>query len=148
MKHLLLLNLLLVGIISCKKPQVTSYYDKNYTRGGNDEKHGLSFGLKDNYDIEVLESGEKPKAAFSLLTELKLTEESPLTDEQQTYKGAMLKRGLDYNQKMSLLNQMVAKAKEEGAHGLMDLKYKAFTTVNTSGYSLTANAFRYTVNQE
>ncbi len=145
MKKFLAICILYNIFLSCQKPQTTSYYDKNYTRGGNDEKHGLSFGLKDKYAIEILEGDEKPKENYEFLTELNLSEESPLTQEQETYKGAMLKRGLDYNQKASLLKQMIEKAQAEGAHGLMNLKYKAYTTINSSGYSLTANAFKYAV---
>jgi uncharacterized protein YbjQ (UPF0145 family) len=57
----------------------------------------------------------------------------------------MLKRGNDEQQKRDLLKQMVEKAQDLGASGLMNVNYKVFSTASTSGYILTGKAFRYVI---
>ncbi|MDI9859394.1 hypothetical protein [Flectobacillus roseus] len=141
-----LASILFIGLVlSCNKPPSTSsYYRPNYERGGYDSGVGLNFGIDEKYPIEILQGTDKPANAFEEIENLKIEGEYPLTTDQE-YKGRMLKRGNDEQQKRDLLKQMVEKAQDLGASGLMNVNYKVFSTATTSGYILTGKAFRYVI---
>jgi hypothetical protein len=132
----------LLGCQSNKNLQTSSYYKPNYQTGGYDQGVGLGFKIPDKYPIEVLQGGDVPKTAFEEMDKLTITEETPLTTDQE-FKGRMLKRGNDQQEKEAILARMVAQAQDLGASGIMNVNYKVFSTATTSGYILTSTAFRY-----
>ena len=134
--------LLLTSCKSNKNLQTSSYYQPNYQTGGNDQKTGLGFQIPDKYAIEVLIGDEQPQAQTESIEKLSISDETPIQSEQ-LYKGRMLKRGNDQQQKKALLDRMVVQAQDLGASGLMNVNYKVFTTAKTSGYTLSGTAFRY-----
>ncbi len=130
---------------ACNKPlQTSQYYKPNYERGGYDSGTGFDFGGKDKYPIEILQGTDRPQSKFVEIEKLTISAEYPLTSDQE-YKGRMLKRGNDEQQKRDLMNELVAKAQDLGASGLMNVNYKVFSTATTSGYILTGVAFKYVV---
>lgn len=141
----LLISVSCVLISSCKSNknlQTSSYYQPNYQTGGNDQKTGLGFQIPDKYAIEVLIGDEQPQAQTESIEKLSISDETPIQSEQ-LYKGIMLKRGNDQQQKKALLDRMVVQAQDLGASGLMNVNYKVFTTAKTTGYTLSGTAFRY-----
>lgn len=134
--------LLLTSCKSNKNLQTSSYYQPNYQTGGNDQKTGLGFQIPDKYAIEVLIGDEQPQAQTESIEKLSISDETPIQSEQ-LYKGRMLKRGNDQQQKKALLDRMVVQAQDLGASGLMNVNYKVFTTAKTTGYTLSGTAFRY-----
>ncbi len=134
--------LLLTACKSNKNLQTSSYYQPNYQTGGNDQKTGLGFQIPDKYAIEVLIGDEQPQAQTESIEKLSISDETPIQSEQ-LYKGRMLKRGNDQQQKKALLDRMVVQAQDLGASGLMNVNYKVFTTAKTTGYTLSGTAFRY-----
>ncbi len=135
-------SLLLTNCQPTKTFQPTSYYSPNYQGGGYDQHTGLGFKVPDKYAIDVLQGDEQPKESFEEIEKLTISEEFPLTANQE-YKGRMLKRGNDQQEKEAILARMVAQAQDLGASGLMKVNYKVFSTATTSGYILTGTAFRY-----
>jgi hypothetical protein len=131
---------------SNKNVQTTSYYKNNYETGGYDQKQGLGFQIPDKFPIEILEGEEKPQTAFEEIQKLSLSDESPIQPDQE-YKGKMLKRGNNQQEKKAMLDRLVAQAQDLGASGLMNVNYKVFSTQKTTGYILSATAFRYVVNR-
>ncbi len=132
-------------ISSCKSNknlQTTSYYQPNYQTGSNDRHDGLGFQIPDKYPIEILIGNELPQAQTESLEKLSISDETPIQPDQ-LYKGRMLKRGNDQQQKKALLDRMVLQAQDLGASGLMNVNYKVFSTANTTGYTLSGTAFRY-----
>lgn len=128
---------------SCSKNvQPTSYYTPNYEKGGQDRHDGLGFQFPEKYPIEVLKGDELPAHSYEEMEKLSITDELPLTKDQ-TYKTTMLKRGNDENQKRELMNKLVQRAQDLGASGLMKVNYKVFSSANSSGYIISAVAFRY-----
>ena len=134
--------LLLTSCKSNKNLQTSSYYQPNYQTGGNDQKTGLGFQIPDKYAIEVLIGDEQPQAQTESIEKLSISDETSIQSEQ-LYKGRMLKRGNDQQQKKALLDRMVVQAQDLGASGLMNVNYKVFTTAKTTGYTLSGTAFRY-----
>lgn len=134
--------LILTSCKSNKNLQTSSYYQPNYQTGGNDQKTGLGFQIPDKYAIEVLIGNEQPQAQTESIEKLSISDETPIQSEQ-LYKGRMLKRGNDQQQKKALLDRMVVQAQDLGASGLMNVNYKVFTTAKTTGYTLSGTAFRY-----
>ncbi|WP_144080057.1 hypothetical protein [Flectobacillus major] len=138
-----LVGLISVITMSCAKPpQTSSYYRPNYQTGGYDSGLGLGFGVADKYPIEIFQGTERPENAIEEIEKLTISAEYPLTQDQE-YKGRMLKRGNDEQQKRDLMNQLVEKAQDLGASGLVNVNYKVFSTAKTSGYILTGTAYRY-----
>ncbi len=133
---------LMTACASNKNVQTTSYYKNNYETGTYDQKVGLGFQIPDKFPIDVLEGDEKPQAAYEEIQKLSLSDESPLQPDQE-YKGKMLKRGNNQQEKKAMLDRLVAQAQDLGASGLMNVNYKVFSTQKTTGYILSATAFRY-----
>jgi len=136
---------LFCSLFSCqsnKNLQTTSYYQPNYQTGGNDRHDGLGFQIPDKYPIEILIGKEKPQTETQEIENLIISDESPI-EPDQLYKGRMLNRGNDQQQKKALLDRMVAQAQDLGASGLMNVNYKVFSTTKTTGYTLSGTAFRY-----
>lgn len=131
---------------SNKNLQTTSYYQPNYQTGTNDRHDGLGFAIPDKYPIEILIGQEQPQAATQEIEKLTISDESPLQPDQ-LYKGRMLNRGNDQQQKKALLDRMVVQAQDLGASGLMNVNYKVFSTAKTTGYTLSGTAFRYVLNK-
>jgi hypothetical protein len=131
-----------IGCKSSKNLQTTSYYQPNYQTGGYEQRPGLGFQIPEKYPIEVLIGDEKPQTAVQEIEKLTISDETPIQPNQD-YKGTMLKRGNDQQQKKALLDRMVAQAQDLGASGLMNINYKVFSTQKTSGYILTGTAFKY-----
>lgn len=131
---------------SNKNLQTTSYYQPNYQTGTNDRREGLGFAIPDKYPIEILIGQEKPQAETQEIEKLSISDESPL-QPSQLYKGRMLNRGNDQQQKKALLDRMVIQAQDLGASGLMNVNYKVFSTAKTTGYTLSGTAFRYVLNK-
>jgi hypothetical protein len=131
---------------SNKSVQTTSYYKNNYETGGSEKHSGLGFQIPDKFPIEILEGEEKPQTAFEEIQKLSLSDESPIQPDQE-YKGKMLKRGNNQQEKKAMLDRLVAQAQDLGASGLMNVNYKVFSTQKTTGYILSATAFRYVVNR-
>jgi hypothetical protein len=129
---------------SNKNLQTTSYYKNNYETGGYEQRQGLGFRIPDKFPIEVLQGEEKPQTAYETIQNLSLSDETPIQPDQ-TYKNTMLKRGNNEQEKRAMLDRLVAQAQDLGASGLMDVKYKVFSTQKTTGYTLSATAFRYVV---
>jgi hypothetical protein len=127
---------------SNKNLQTTSYYQPNYQTGTNDRHDGLGFQVPDKYPIEILIGDDQPQAQIESLEKLSISDESPIQPEQ-LYKGRMLKRGNDQQQKKALLDRMVLQAQDLGASGLMNVNYKVFSSAKTTGYILSGTAFRY-----
>ena len=127
---------------SNKNLQTSSYYQPNYQTGGGEQKTGLGFQIPDKYPIEILIGNEQPQAQTENIEKLSISDETPIQSDQ-LYKGRMLKRGNDQQQKKALLDRMVLQAQDLGASGLMNVNYKVFTTAKTSGYTLSGTAFRY-----
>jgi hypothetical protein len=127
---------------SNKNLQTTSYYQPNYQTGTNDRRDGLGFQIPDKYPIEILIGQEKPQTETQEIEKLTISDESPIQPEQ-LYKGRMLNRGNDQQQKKALLDRMVAQAQDLGASGLMNVNYKVFSSAKTTGYILSGTAFRY-----
>ncbi len=127
---------------SNKNLQTTSYYQPNYQTGTNDRHDGLGFQIPDKYPIEILIGQEKPQTETQEIEKLTISDESPIQPEQ-LYKGRMLNRGNDQQQKKALLDRMVAQAQDLGASGLMNVNYKVFSSAKTTGYILSGTAFRY-----
>jgi len=125
--------------------QTTSYYQPNYQTGANDRHDGLGFALPEKYPIEILIGQEKPKTETQEIQKLSISDES-LIQPDQLYKGRMLNRGNDQQQKKALLDRMVLQAQELGASGLMNVNYKVFSSATTTGYTLSGTAFRYVLN--
>jgi hypothetical protein len=129
---------------SNKNLQTTSYYKNNYETGGYEQRQGLGFQIPDKFPIEVLIGDEKPQTAFETIQNLSLSDETPIQPDQE-YKGKMLKRGNNQQEKQAMLDRLVAQAQDLGASGLMNVKYKVFSTQKTTGYTLSATAFKYVV---
>lgn len=132
-------------MMSCKSNknfQTTSYYQPNYQSGGYEQKSGLGFQIPDKYPIEILIGNEQPQTTVQEIEKLTISDESPI-QPNQVYKGTMLNRGNDQQQKKALLDRMVAQAQDLGASGLMNVNYKVFSTAKTTGYTLSGTAFRY-----
>ena len=129
---------------SNKNVQTTSYYKNNYETGGSEKHSGLGFQIPDKFPIEILEGGAKPQTAFEEIQKLSLSDESPIQPDQE-YKGKMLKRGNNQQEKKAMLDRLVAQAQDLGASGLMNVNYKVFSTQKTTGYILSATAFKYVV---
>lgn len=127
-----------------KNVQTTSYYKNNYETGGSEKHSGLGFQIPDKFPIEILEGETKPQTAFEEIQKLSLSDESPIQPDQE-YKGKMLKRGNNQQEKKAMLDRLVAQAQDLGASGLMNVKYKVFSTQKTTGYVLSATAFRYII---
>jgi hypothetical protein len=136
--------LLFIGCKPNKNLQTTSYYQPNYQTGTDDRKDGLGFQMADKYPIEILIGEEQPQTATQVIEKLTISDETPLQDGQ-LYKGRMLNRGNDQQQKKALLDRMVAQAQDLGASGLMKVNYKVFSTAKTTGYTLSGTAFKYVV---
>ena len=134
--------LLFTGCKSNKNFQTTSYYQPNYQTGSTDRRDGLGFQIPDKYPIEILIGNEQPQAQTESIEKLSISDETPIQPDQ-LYKGRMLKRGNDQQQKKALMDRMVLQAQDLGASGLMNVNYKVFSTANTSGYTLSGTAFRY-----
>jgi hypothetical protein len=133
------------SLMSCKSNknfQTTSYYQPNYQSGGYEQKSGLGFQIPDKYPIEILIGNEQPQTTVQEIEKLTISDESPI-QPNQVYKGTMLNRGNDQQQKKALLDRMVAQAQDLGASGLMNVNYKVFSTAKTTGYTLSGTAFRY-----
>ena len=135
---------LLTACASNKNVQTTSYYKNNYETGGYDQKTGLGFQIPDKFPIEVLEGEEKPQTAYEEIQKLSLSDETPIQPDQE-YKGKMLKRGNNQQEKKAMLDRLVAQAQDLGASGLMNVNYKVYSTQKTTGYILSATAFRYVI---
>lgn len=136
---------LLCSLFSCqsnKNLQTTSYYQPNYQTGTYDQRAGLGFQIPDKYPIEILIGQEKPQTETQEIEKLTISDESPIQPNQE-YKGRMLNRGNDQQQKKALLDRMVAQAQDLGASGLMNVNYKVFSSAKTTGYILSGTAFRY-----
>lgn len=134
-------------VIACttnKNVQTTSYYKNNYETGGSEKHAGLGFQIPDKFPIEILEGDAKPQTAFEEIQKLSLSDESPIQPDQE-YKGKMLKRGNNQQEKKAMLDRLVAQAQDLGASGLMNVNYKVFSTQKTTGYILSATAFRYII---
>lgn len=129
---------------SNKNVQTTSYYKNNYETGTSERHTGLGFQIPDKFPIEVLEGEAKPQTAFEEIQKLSLSDESPI-ESDQLYKGKMLKRGNNQQEKKAMLDRLVTQAQDLGASGLMNVNYKVFSTQNTTGYILSATAFRYII---
>lgn len=127
---------------SSKNLQTTSYYQPNYQTGTSDRRDGLGFQVPDKYPIEILIGNEQPQAQTENIEKLSISDETPI-QPNQLYKGRMLNRGNDQQQKKALLDRMVLQAQDLGASGLMNVNYKVFSTANTTGYTLSGTAFRY-----
>jgi hypothetical protein len=138
----LLLGGSMISCQSSKNLQTTSYYQPNYQTGGNDQKTGLGFQIPDKYPIEILIGTEQPQTSVQEIEKLSISDETPIQPDQE-YKGRMLNRGNDQQQKKALLDRMVAQAQDLGASGLMNVNYKVFSTAKTTGYILSGTAFRY-----
>lgn len=138
------LCVLLTACKSNKNLQTTSYYQPNYQTGGSEQKTGLGFQVPDKYPIEVLIGEEQPQAQTQVIEKLVISDETPIQPDQ-LYKGRMLNRGNDQQQKQALLNRMVIQAQDLGASGLMNVNYKVFTTAKTTGYTLSGTAFKYVI---
>lgn len=131
---------------SNKNVQTTSYYKNNYETGGSEKHSGLGFQIPDKFPIEILEGEAKPQTAFEEIQKLSLSDESPI-ESDQLYKGKMLKRGNNQQEKKAMLDKLVAQAQDLGASGLMNVNYKVFSTQKTTGYILSATAFKYVINK-
>lgn len=129
---------------SNKNVQTTSYYKNNYETGTYDQKTGLGFQVPDKFPIEILEGQDKPQTAYEEIQNLSLSDESPIQPDQE-YKGKMLKRGNNQQEKKVMLDRLVAQAQDLGASGLMNVNYKVFSTQKTTGYVLSGTAFRYVI---
>ena len=125
-----------------KNVQTTSYYKNNYETGGSERHSGLGFQIPDKFPIEILEGEAKPQTACEEIQKLSLSDESPI-EPDQLYKGKMLKRGNNQQEKKAMLDRLVAQAQDLGASGLMNVNYKVFSTQKTTGYILSGTAFRY-----
>lgn len=142
----LLFSLVVIAVAfgSCRtKVGSTTYYENNYKTAGREAHSGLGFEVPEKYPIEVLEGDVVPANAFESIEKLTITDEQPLEAKQEVYKGAMLKRGNTYDQKKMLMRKIVEQAQELGASGVMNVNYKVFTSTTSSGYILTATAFKY-----
>ena len=137
---------LLNACASNKNVQTTSYYKNNYETGSYDQKTGLGFQIPDKFPIEILEGDAKPQTTYEEIQKLSLSDETPI-EPDQTYKGKMLKRGNNQQEKKAMLDRLVAQAQDLGASGLMNVNYKVFSTQKTTGYILSGTAFRYVVNK-
>jgi hypothetical protein len=126
--------------------QPSTYYSPNYQSGGYDQHSGLGFQIPDKYPIEILQGTDQPKTSFQEIEKLSISEEYPLSADQE-YKGRMLKRGNDQQEKEAILARLVAQAQDLGASGIMNVNYKVFSTATTSGYILSGIAFRYVLKQ-
>lgn len=131
---------------SNKNLQTTSYYQPNYQTGTSDRHDGLGFQIPDKYPIEILIGQEKPQTETQVIEKLTISDESPIQPDQ-LYKGRMLNRGNDQQQKKALLDRMVLQAQDLGASGLMNVNYKVYSTASTTGYTLSGTAFRYVLNK-
>jgi hypothetical protein len=134
--------LLFTACKSNKNLQTTSYYQPNYQTGTNDRHDGLGFQIPEKYPIEILIGNEQPQAKTEAIEKLSISDESPIQPDQ-LYKGRMLNRGNDQQQKKALLDRMVLQAQDLGASGLMNVNYKVFSSEKTTGYILSGTAFRY-----
>jgi hypothetical protein len=145
MNKLALFFVVIVTTLSSCRTKVgsTTYYENNYKTAGREAHSGLGFEVPEKYPIEVLEGDAVPATAFESIEKLTLTDEQPLEKKQEVFKGAMLKRGNTYDQKKMLMRKIVEQAQELGASGVMNVNYKVFTSATTSGYILTATAFKY-----
>ncbi|MDZ7897611.1 MAG: hypothetical protein U5N85_06230 [Arcicella sp.] len=141
---LLTVYCLLNACANNKNVQTTSYYKNNYETGGTEQRSGLGFQIPDKYPIEILEGQDKPQLAYEEIEKLSLSDESPIQPDQE-YKGKMLKRGNNQQEKKAMLDRLVAQAQDLGASGLMNVNYKVFSTQKTTGYTLSGTAFRYVV---
>ena len=127
-----------------KNVQTTSYYKNNYETGSSEKHSGLGFQIPDKFPMEILEGEQQPQTAFEEIQKLSLSDESPIQPDQE-YKGKMLKRGNNQQEKKAMLDRLVAQAQDLGASGLMNVNYKVFSTQKTTGYILSATAFKYVV---
>lgn len=146
-KQVLSLGILALSLSNCqptKNVQPTTYYSPNYQGGGYDQHTGLGFQIPDKYPIEILQGNEQPKTSFQEIEKLSISEEYPLSADQE-YKGRMLKRGNDQQEKEAILARLVTQAQDLGASGIMNVNYKVFSTATTSGYILSGTAFRYII---
>ena len=116
-----------------KNVQTTSYYKNNYETGSSEKHSGLGFQIPDKFPIEILEGEQQPQTAFEEIQKLSLSDESPIQPDQE-YKGKMLKRGNNQQEKKAMLDRLVAQAQDLGASGLMNVNYKVFSTQKTTGY--------------
>jgi hypothetical protein len=143
---LFIVHCLLFACSSNKNLQTTSYYKNNYETGGSEQRTGLGFKIPEKFPIEILEGEDKPQLAYEEIEKLSLSDESPIQPDQ-LYKGKMLNRGNNEQEKRAMLNRLITQAQDLGASGLMNVKYKVFSTQKTTGYTLSATAFRYVVSK-
>jgi hypothetical protein len=137
---------LLISSCAKKNFQPTSYYEDNFATGTTQGKSGLGFSIPDKYNIDVFQGDDMPPVSFSEMQKIELTDEKPITKDQvgtDKLDPRMLKRGNDSDQKRELMQKLVAQAEEMGASALIKVRYKVFTTVKGSGYTLEGIAVRY-----
>jgi hypothetical protein len=135
---------LVIGVFSCgKNLQPNTYYSKNPKDGSLETHSGLGFQVPLKYDIDIFIANEsKPKQSYAVIEQISLSHEEPL-QEKQNQNGKMLYIGNNQIKKKELLDQLVAKAIDLGATGLMDIKYQVYTTQFTTGYTFSGTAIRY-----
>lgn len=131
-------------IFSCgKNLQPNTYYSKNPKDGSIETNTGLGFQIPLKYDIDIFIAGQdQPKQSFAVIEKISLSSEEPIQDKQNQ-NGKMLYIGNTQLKKKELLDQLVAKAIDLGATGLMDIKYQVYTTQFTTGYTFSGTAIRY-----
>ncbi|WP_247234330.1 hypothetical protein [Telluribacter sp. SYSU D00476] len=95
------------------------------------------------YPIDVFYENQSPDRPYSELQWVEISNEDLLNERQKKSGERLLHRGNDAQAKELLTAQLVLKAQKMGAHALMNVQYKYYTTATTEGYSMRGLAIQY-----
>lgn len=98
---------------------------------------------KPAYAVDVFYENQTVARPYIELQPVKIEYELLLTDQQTTDKNRMVQRGNDQAQKEVLIDQLVLQAVGLGAHAIVNVKYKYYTTAVVNGFVMEGMAVRY-----
>jgi hypothetical protein len=145
--YLVLSISLLAMLVACKKPlQTSSYYETNFATGQTVQRTGLALPQKQaNYPIDVFFKPNKPSFEIEYIEEISINFEEINTEKEALANGRMVQRGKTAEEKKLLIDALIQKAENLGASCLIDVNYQYFTSVTTSGYSISGIAGKYSL---
>ena len=98
---------------------------------------------KPAYAIDVFYADQTVERPYIELQPVKIEYELLLTDKQTADKTRMVQRGNDQAQKEVMIDQLVLQAVGLGAHAIVNVKYKYYTTTTVNGFVMEGMAVRY-----
>ncbi len=98
---------------------------------------------KPAYAVDVFYQNQSVARPYIELQAVKVEYELLLTDKQTTDKNRMVQRGNDQAQKEVMIDQLVLQAVGLGAHAIVNVRYKYYTTAVVNGFVMEGMAVRY-----